>query len=108
MLRRVPAGAVIGALQSGALGYYAYDSATRIVNLDGVVDHDAALAFRDHRLAAFARERGVTHLCDWELNIQAMLARSGDPHWTLDGLRVLGRATPQGLDRFALYALAPP
>lgn len=107
MLRRLPAGAVVGALQSGALGYYALDSATRVVNLDGVVDHDAALAFRDHCVAAFAAARGVTHLCDWELNIQAMLARSGDSRWTRNTLHLIGHASPQGVDRFALYALPP-
>jgi hypothetical protein len=59
-------GAVLGAWQSGAVGYYADDRFT-VVNLDGVVNPDAHDARIDHSLAEYARERGVDRLADFEL-----------------------------------------
>lgn len=81
ILAAAPSGAVLGALQSGALGYYAAfaSRSVRVVNLDGVVDHDAARAFREHTLDRFARARGVTHVVDWSFNLAAFRARCAQP-----------------------------
>ena len=79
ILALAPPGAVIGSFQSGALTWFADGSGKTVVNLDGVVDGDAARAVREHRIAAFARSRGVTHLADWTVNAKLFVARSGDP-----------------------------
>ncbi len=77
-LAQLPPGAVVGALQSGALGYFAGDG-IEVVNLDGVVSGPAAAALAEHRLLAYARERGVTHFCDWPLQHELFAARAGAP-----------------------------
>jgi hypothetical protein len=108
VLALAPDGAVVGSLQSGALGWLAplAKKKTSIVNLDGVVDREARAAFRERRLAAFARSRGVTHLCDWEFNVRTFVERSGDPRLALTSLRAMGAAEPQGEhERFVLYAI---
>lgn len=107
IIAMAPDGAVIGSLQSGALGYYAGERGIKVVNLDGVVDQNAAVALRDSRLAAYARRRGVTHIADWPFNLGLFFARSGDPSINV-GLRPVGKAKPQGADVFELIELPPP
>lgn len=107
ILAAVPPGSVVGSLQSGALGWFAGDD-VRIVNLDGVVDGEAAEALRDGRLAELARARGVTHLADWQFNIETFLARSGDPALTPDRLEPVAEAGSQGGDRFVLVRVRWP
>jgi hypothetical protein len=107
ILDQAPDGSVLGALQSGALEYYAPYQARHltVVNLDGVVDAAAAAAFAERRLAAFARSRGVTHLVDWQFNVDVFLRASGDPRLGEDRLRTIARARPQGEDCFSLRAI---
>lgn len=106
ILALAPPGAVIGSFQSGALAWFADGSGHRIVNLDGVVDGEAAAAFRDRRLAAFARARGVTHIADWSLNVRHLFERSGDARIDRASLRPIGEAESQGgNERFVLYAI---
>ena len=106
VLARAPRGAVIGAFQSGALGWFAEGTGLTVVNLDGVVDGEAARAVREHRLASFARSRGVTHLADWKVNARLFVARSGDPRIVEGSLRPIAEAEPQGAnERFVLYAI---
>ncbi len=57
---RFPAGTVIGALQSGAIGYYA-DSLV-VVNMDGVVNRAAYEALRARRLSDYLRDSGARYL----------------------------------------------
>jgi hypothetical protein len=63
-----PAGSVLGAWQSGAFGYYAGDR-LEVVNLDGVVNPDAADALRDDTTVAYMRDRNVDWLADFTLHI---------------------------------------
>jgi hypothetical protein len=63
-----PPGSVLGAWQSGAFGYYAGDRLT-VVNLDGVVDPDAADAAREDRTAFYIRDRGIGWLADFDLHL---------------------------------------
>ena len=107
VLAVAPDRAVIGSLQSGALSYYAPEG-IRIVNLDGVVDAEAAEAVEDMRLAAFARRRGVTHLADWRLNVSHFLRLSGEPQLTQARLRTVAVARPEGGDRFILLEIRWP
>jgi hypothetical protein len=77
-LAELPPGAIVGALQSGALGYYA-GHAFEVVNLDGVVSAPAAAALAENRLLAYATQRGVTHFCDWKLQHDLFVAHAGAP-----------------------------
>ncbi|WP_394847258.1 hypothetical protein LZC95_07295 [Pendulispora brunnea] len=104
VLDMTPPGAVVGALQSGALSYFADGRNVRVVNLDGVVDDEAKAAFHAHRLAAFARARGMTHFADWTWNREAFVRHAGDPAITDACFVPLGEAPPQPPDRFVLYA----
>jgi hypothetical protein len=63
-----PEGSVLGAWQSGAFGYFANDR-IEVVNLDGVVNPDAADAYRDDTTVAYMRERDVEWLADFTLHI---------------------------------------
>lgn len=63
-----PKGSVLGAWQSGAFGYYANDR-LEVVNLDGVVNPDAADALRDDTTVLYMRDRGVDWLADFTLHI---------------------------------------
>lgn len=109
VLALAPRGSVIGSFQSGALGWFGPAHGVEVVNLDGVVDADAARAVREHKLAELARARRVTHLADWEVNVKLFLARSGDPRIDRARLRPVGRAEPQGRDeQFVLYEIAWP
>jgi 4-amino-4-deoxy-L-arabinose transferase-like glycosyltransferase len=108
MLDLMPANAVVGSFQSGALAYYACKGVT-VVNLDGVVDGEAADALRDRRLAEFARQRGVTHLVDWPFNAVNFVKVSGDPDFTQEDLRPVGDTLQyQGDDRFTLHEVLWP
>jgi hypothetical protein len=104
VLAQVPRGAVIGALQSGALAYYGTGT-HRIVNLDGVVDARAASAVKAHRLADYARVRHVTHLADWRFNVAAFTTRSANAT-AQPKLDLVAVARNQGDDRFHLYRIS--
>jgi hypothetical protein len=109
ILKLAPADAVIGSFQSGALGWFSDGSGRTIVNLDGVVDGEAARALRQHQLATFARSRRITHLADWEVNLKLFFERSGDAQLSRASLRELGSAEAQGKnERFVLYAITWP
>lgn len=86
-----PPGSVIGALQSGALGWYAIDRPVTIVNLDGVVDAEARKAYREGTLNELAIRRSVTHLADWPFNLDTIAKRSTRPFRA----RLLGKSSPQ-------------
>ena len=59
-----PRGTRIGSFDSGILSYY---SGRTTVNLDGVVNPDAASAVRKHRVAAYVRELGLDMIVDFPL-----------------------------------------
>jgi len=63
--------AVVGGFQTGALAYFA-PTGIRVVNLDGVVNRDAYRALRERRIFAYLRERRVTFLADWGMNLSAL------------------------------------
>ena len=58
-----PAGTVIGAQASGAMGYYAKD--VKVVNLDGVVNYGAYEALKSQRLFEYARSVNVQYVIVW-------------------------------------------
>jgi hypothetical protein len=103
VLALVPKRAVVGSLQTGALGYLA-DGCPRIVGLDGVVDGGAARAVRERTLAAYARARGVDHFADWDFNLRAFAWFSQASPVPPPKLEPLGEAGPPGSrDRFRVF-----
>lgn len=78
LLPLLPEGAVLGAMQSGALNWYA-PADVRVVNLDGVVNSDAKSAIGEGQLDAYLRDVGATHFADWPLNRNWLQAASSSP-----------------------------
>ena len=68
VVRDPPAGSVVGAWQSGALSYFA-DGRITVVNLDGLVNPDAARAIQSGRWGLYLRERGIEWLADFTVNV---------------------------------------
>lgn len=93
----LPQGATLGAFQSGALAYYA-EPGLKVVNLDGVVNGQAARAIRQGRLGEYAHSQGVEYFIDWPFNYKAFLYFGGDAVKQAE-FKILGSARPQGPDR---------
>lgn len=64
--RTFPAGTVIGACQSGALGYFAKD--LTVVNLDGVVNKKCYEALVQRKSAEYILSTGIEYVVGWHLN----------------------------------------
>lgn len=98
-----PEGSVMGAWQSGAFGYYANDR-IQVVNLDGVVNPDAAKAHRDDATVAYMRDRNVGWLADFTLHIVWFAQKSKEqshPPPAVEAVKGLPQFPP-----FPGYALA--
>ncbi len=81
MNRRVPAGTLVGSEQSGALSFYARDG-RHVLNLDGVVNPDAARARHQGQLAQYIRSRHIHWFADHPLTlirIDELLGRGPGP-----------------------------
>ncbi len=72
----LPEGARLGAFQSGTL---AYASRHTVVNLDGVVNHQAGAALREGRVMAYALEEGVDCILDWPHVLHDLLYLRSEP-----------------------------
>jgi hypothetical protein len=103
VIAQLPPGAVVGSLQSGALGYFGRDR-IRVVNLDGVVDAGSAAAFASGDLAELARRRGVAYIADWPFNMGIFERRAGDTIRSMARERI-GTASPQGDDTMEIWAV---
>ncbi len=64
--RNFAEGEVVGAAQTGALGYFA-DNLT-IVNLDGVVNQECFEYLKNRRAMEYIRKTNVRHLLLWTAN----------------------------------------
>lgn len=108
---------VLGAFQSGALGYFAAAperGGIRVLNLDGVVDARALAALESGTLLAHLEEQRATHLADWEYLVRRIWARqrraaiaAGGPVPALRPVPVF-TAPAQADLRFVLFALERP
>lgn len=76
VLGSVSKGSVVGAFQSGALAYEAGKDWT-VVNLDGVVNQDAAIALKTNTLGSCAKRAKVAYFADWQFNVDNFLKQSG-------------------------------
>lgn len=110
ILARLPEGAVIGAFQSGALGYFAPPGVT-VVNLDGSSDPAARKAIAERTVLDYAFERRLTFIAGWRVNIEKLRvvsAKSPRPF----GAKPLGHVSAQGTaahpETFTVYAVEWP
>jgi hypothetical protein len=102
ILQHLPDGAVVGAMQSGALGCYARN--VRVVNLDGVVNAGAFHALRQHAMGRYLADEGIGYFADWQVNLDMLRYFYGD-QWQPALLQPIFSAQPQGGDQTTLYAL---
>jgi len=73
---QAPADAVVASFNSGLQAYYGNRP---IVNLDGVIDWGAIRAGESRSLLGYARQRGATHLLDYEAYLFTQFAPYLEP-----------------------------
>jgi dolichyl-phosphate-mannose-protein mannosyltransferase len=95
---QLPEGSRAGAFQSGTLGYFAR---SQVINLDGVVNRDAARALREKRMVPYIREEGIEAVIDWPWIMEALLVRRS-PEGSARGL-----GTPQSAGPFLMILVEP-
>lgn len=103
ILEHLPQESTLGAMQSGALGYYA--QTVRVVNLDGVVNGAAYAALRQRKLEEYLRREHVGYFADWDINLLMLKYFWGEK---LDADRVRPMFVSrqrQGINQFTLYKL---
>jgi hypothetical protein len=100
----VQAGQSIGVWNAGIVGYY---SDHRVVNLDGVVNNDLyswvrqrGMALQPTNVIAYARERGIVYVTDYEDILRPALA-TAEGQWLREKERLAGTD-------IAIYALPEP
>jgi|GEM_PF-986030 hypothetical protein len=69
-------GTRLGALQTGALGYFA--NKLEVTNLDGVVNKSAYLAITDKNLMSYIKSDGIELLLLWDINYKFIVDNSID------------------------------
>ena len=103
VLSEVPAGATIGANQSGALAFYSHNR-NKVVNLDGVVDRFAYRGRRQRDLADYAHHRGLDYYSDWKICLDAFVKYSNQANHSPDFVPIAS-APSQGPDQFHVYRI---
>ena len=103
IMAHVPPGVVVGARQSGALGYYA-PPGVRVVNLDGVVNGQAYRAMRDRRMADYITNTRMTYFADWQ-DSWGLVAGGFAAGRPVPGVKAVFMAMPQGDSRSGLYMI---
>lgn len=76
MATHAPSDAVVASFNSGLQAYY---GERPVVNLDGVVDWGALRAAEDRSLLSYARQRGATHLLDYQAYLFTQFAPYLEP-----------------------------
>lgn len=66
----LPKGTVIGAMQTGAFGYFANN--LKVVNLDGVVNKDAYESLASGHLIEYIKKCKIEYLLLWDINYQLL------------------------------------
>ncbi len=100
----VPDGQTLGAMQSGALGYYG-PGRIHVINLDGVVNRDAKAAFAASTIGRYVARTGIGYFADWDINLALVKKRWGD---TSPIFQRLTQADRQGDAQVTLYRLSKP
>jgi len=75
----IPSDEVVGSFNSGIYAYYSHH---RVVNLDGVVNHQAYLAIKSSSIIKYLQQNGITKLIDYDHAIRdeyALFMGSGYP-----------------------------
>jgi hypothetical protein len=102
---QAPADAVVASFNSGLQAYY---GDRPIVNLDGVVDWGAIRAGENRSLLGYARQRGATHLLDYEAYLFTQFAPYLEPGFAdcLTPVAALSSAYPPN-GRVVAYRIDP-
>jgi hypothetical protein len=101
-----PPGATVGSFNAGI---YAYYSGRTVVNLDGVVNHDAFEAVRARRMLPYLQAAGVDYLVDYDLAIRreyALFMGPGYPE-ALEEVGIISEEHP-ALGYLRAYRILPP
>lgn len=69
---RLPADAVVGAIQAGHLGFFAPQ---RVINLDGKVNSRAHRALAERRVLDYARSEQVRFITDWPDLVELLIVK---------------------------------
>lgn len=104
VLARAPQDARIGALQSGALSYFARPG-QHVVPLLGPMNSAAHQAEAMGQLWEFVLAQELTHIADWSLHLR-VLNRASAGKEVSDHLIPVYAAKPQGAEQFVLYEIA--
>lgn len=91
-------GTVVGALQSGVLGYF---SEHRVVNLDGVVNSSAYRALKQKRILEYSASAGIEYILAFESNHDTKALRNVT---NKDGKYYLMLKSPRGIP-ISLYKI---
>jgi hypothetical protein len=91
---------LVGAIQSGALAYYA-PPGTRVVNLDGVVNRQAYCAMRDGTMDSYLRTVGIQALADYTFSTPLVALRAQKA----PRLRLVATMPDARKSHLALYAI---
>ncbi len=100
ILQEIPENTVIGASQSGAINYYSGD-ARRVINLDGVVNHEAYLAIKNNTMDHYMRDNNIRYFADWEASLDFMQIVSNDKIASHCAKEI--KAVEQGFMTYSLY-----
>lgn len=109
ILDQLPANAVLAAMQSGALGWWAgsapyAEKHIRVINLDGVVNRAAKEAIGAHRLGDYLAQIEATHFADWPTNVLMLNTYLGAAPKARLGDKVFSGHLGESFD---LYAVVP-
>ncbi|KTD35872.1 hypothetical protein Lnau_0856 [Legionella nautarum] len=95
----------IGAFQSGALSYYA-PASVRVINLDGVVNAEAAKAFKTKTMKNYVDSQHMNRFADWEYNAYLFKDLYGAP-FPAGCFNTIYETQKQGSQRFTLRNYNP-
>jgi hypothetical protein len=74
--KTVPPEGRVGVFQAGTMGYF---SDRKVINLDGVVNHEALVALEDRKLLAYLRRQKIDYVTDHAAIIQMLFKRGLTP-----------------------------
>lgn len=98
-------GDTLGSMQTGALSYYLPKS-IRVLNLDGVVNSDAAKAVKQKNFKNYVDKQHMTHFADWEFNVRMFKKYYGGVLPESCFIPIY-QTKEQGGDQFTLYSYRP-
>jgi hypothetical protein len=102
----IPKGTLVGSFNAGIYSYY---SGRTIVNLDGVVNHEAFLALKKKQIMPFLREKKVEYLVDSTMALTDEYGPflGGDLTTESDEIIVIGEENSWAIGPIHVYRIRP-